>query len=235
MKKQQLVGTLALLLLISGCKKQQTVKTYKTTETQEIVSTDPMPSSSQVAQVESFFDEDLQEFAFVDEVNAPIVAHSDVNDSDVTYTTVAHNDMDLTQPDALPAHAVLTEDTFKTVYFDFDSYRIRPDQEAVVDYDIEQIRHAVAEAHRHGQTLPTVVVEGHACHSAGSAVYNLALSEKRAKVLADRMITAGVPQDCIKVVGRGQEMPAVIDGVQINGDRDAQSLNRRDEIRVIRG
>ena len=78
-----------------------------------------------------------------------------------------------------------------------------------------------------------MVIEGHSCHSAGSAVYNLALSEKRAKALADRLVAGGVPSQNIKVVGRGQEVPAVVEGKAVTGDRKEQAPNRRDEVRVI--
>jgi outer membrane protein OmpA-like peptidoglycan-associated protein len=121
---------------------------------------------------------------------------------------------------------------FKVVYFDFDKYSIRPDQEEVVAFDIEEIKKSLDEAKEKG-IKPLVVIEGHACHSAGSAVYNLALSEKRAKVLADSMVAQGIPQESIKIVGRGKEVPAVVEGKAVDGDRQSQWANRRDEVRVL--
>ena len=78
-----------------------------------------------------------------------------------------------------------------------------------------------------------LVIDGHACHSAGSRAYNLALSERRAKVLADLMIEAGIPADCVKIVGRGDEMAALVNGKPVDGDREQQWPNRRDEIHVV--
>src|SRR5581483_2689227 len=139
-------------------------------------------------------------------------------------------------PDAVKASDFSWEDEknqkFKVVYFDFDKYSIRPDQEETVAFDIDQIRKSLEEAKEKG-IKPLVVIEGHAFHSAGSAVYNLALSEKRAKVLADTMISQGIPQESIKIVGRGKEVPAVIEGKAVEGDRQSQWPNRRDEIRVL--
>ena len=55
---------------------------------------------------------------------------------------------------------------------------------------------------------PTIVIEGHSCHSAGSKTYNMVLSERRAKAVSDRLVAAGIPADKIKIVSRGQECPA---------------------------
>lgn len=125
---------------------------------------------------------------------------------------------------------------FQVVYFDFDSYNVRSDQHKALDTNIALAKKAVDEARFFGDDaqLPTIVIDGHACHSAGSRVYNLALSEKRAKVLADKLEEAGVPTECIKIVGRGSEAPAVDeDGNPISGDRTQQWANRRDELRMI--
>jgi len=52
-------------------------------------------------------------------------------------------------------------------------------------------------------------------------------------VLQDRLVAAGVARNSVKIVGRGQEVPAVVSGKIVTGSRDQQALNRRDEIRVI--
>lgn len=119
-------------------------------------------------------------------------------------------------------------DGFPVVYFDFDSTSIRADQEEVLKQDIA----LALKKYQDNQDI-TIVVDGHACHSAGSHAYNLALSEKRAKVLADRLAAAGVPSENIKIVGRGMEMPVIVDGKPVEGDRQQQWPNRRDEIHVI--
>lgn len=119
-------------------------------------------------------------------------------------------------------------DGFPVVYFDFDSTSIRADQEEVLKQDIA----LALKKYQDNQDI-TIVVDGHACHSAGSHAYNLALSEKRAKVLADRLAAAGVPTENIKIVGRGMEMPVIVEGKPVEGDRQQQWQNRRDEIHVI--
>lgn len=121
---------------------------------------------------------------------------------------------------------------FKVVLFEFDKYSIRPDQEEAVNFDFAQIKKSLDLAQANGKQSE-VIIEGHACHSAGSSVYNLALSEKRAKVLADRLEEQGINREFIKIVGRGQEVPAIVDGKAVTGDREQQAANRRDEVRVI--
>lgn len=121
---------------------------------------------------------------------------------------------------------------FKTVYFNFDEHSVRKDQLELVEQDIARAQEVLAQARSQGVN-PTIVVEGHSCHSAGSAVYNLALSEKRAKAVADWFVKAGIPRENIKLVGRGHEMPALIDGKQVEGSREEQWPNRRTEVRVI--
>ena len=80
---------------------------------------------------------------------------------------------------------------------------------------------------------PTIIIEGHACHSSGSSVYNLALSEKRAKAIADWFTSQSVPENNIKIVGRGFESPAIVSGKTIEGDKQQQWPNRRVEVHVL--
>ena len=122
-----------------------------------------------------------------------------------------------------------TDDEFKKLYFSFNHYGIRADQKEAIEYDIEQVRQLVAEA---GSSQPTVVVEGHTDQE-GSPVYNIGLSEKRATSVADLFVAAGIDRSLIKVIGRGQECPVVINGKVVNGSRDDRAPNRRVEVRVI--
>jgi len=124
------------------------------------------------------------------------------------------------------------EEEFKVVYFDWDSDEVRVEQKESVSYDIQQVQEELKVSKKTG-IEPTIVVEGHACHSAGSPAYNLALSERRAKKVSDRFVDAGIDRDNIKIVGRGQEVPAVVNSEKITGSREEQWLNRRVEVRII--
>ena len=59
------------------------------------------------------------------------------------------------------------------------------------------------------------------------------MSERRAKAVADLFVAAGVDRSVIKVVGRGQECPMIINGKVVNGNREEREPNRRVEVRVI--
>jgi peptidoglycan-associated lipoprotein len=164
--------------------------------------------------VRSFFDGDINEFALSEGTeDKAVLAQNDSRD----FAWAAGQD----------------EDGLNPVYFDFDRFAIRPDQEEVVGSDVKRVKSALKVAQKKDDA-PVVVVEGHACHSAGSSVYNLALSEKRAKVLADRLSKEGIPAENIKIVGRGSEVAAVVNGQAVTGNREEQWPNRRDEIHVVR-
>jgi len=121
------------------------------------------------------------------------------------------------------------DDELRKLYFTFNHYGIRADQKNALAYDIEQVKQLIAQA---GSTQPTVVIEGHACQE-GSRSYNIGLSERRAKVVADLFVDAGIDKDLIKVIGRGQECPVVMNGRVVNGSREDRAPNRRVEVRVI--
>jgi len=163
--------------------------------------------------VRSFFDNDINEFALTEDGSKAVLAQNDAKD--------------------FAWAAGQNEDGLNPVYFDFDRFAIRPDQEEVVGSDVKKVKSELKVAQKKGDA-PVVVVEGHACHSAGSSVYNMALSEKRAKVVADRLSKEGVPANQIKVVGRGIEVSAVVNGKAVTGSREEQWQNRRDEIHVVR-
>lgn len=110
---------------------------------------------------------------------------------------------------------------FKTLYFDFNVDTLKPKEDASLKYDI-------AEAKKMIKKDKTIVIEGHACHSEGSAAYNMAISERRARYVAQKFSENGIDAANIKIAPRGQEMP-----VRKNGSRKDQWVNRRVEIYAI--
>lgn len=114
------------------------------------------------------------------------------------------------------------EHGFRPVYFNFDDETLRQDQKSVLDANLRKIAGLV----RKGST---VVIEGHACRFAGSALYNMMLSEKRAAAVGQYLIEQGIPRDRLKIVGRGYEMCIVPEG-----DVEQQAPNRRVEFYVLK-
>jgi len=222
---------LVVLLSLPGCidRKKKAKESKKMAKKVDIFSSVNIPLADDNeddiddARVLSFFDEEIQEFSTTDDdFNISVAVETGQQDdvplsADQDFTWVEAADMD---------------NEFKVVYFRFGDYDVRSDQEGAVELDIAQVNQLLAQS-EDTQAEPTIVIEGHACHSAGSPAYNLALSERRAKKIADRFIASGIPQDSIKVVARGQEVPALIDEQAITGSSEEQWANRRVEVRVI--
>ena len=107
---------------------------------------------------------------------------------------------------------------FKRIYYDFNEYGIRPDQEPAIERNLAAAKDLTGKNYK-------LIFEGHACNSAGSTDYNMMLSEKRAQNLADYFEEHGINKQNMRVVGRGSEMRIVS-----FGNREQQAPNRRVEI-----
>jgi outer membrane protein OmpA-like peptidoglycan-associated protein len=166
-------------------------------------------------------------------VNMPLADGDDVANADESVRSLFERDMDqfVAFADDADNYSLMNEGDvakgLEVVYFDFDKHSVRADQEVKVKHNAVKAGKLLADAKAAG-TESNVLVEGHACASAGSRVYNLALSEKRAKECADHLISSGVPADHVKTVGRGQEMLVVK-----TGSREEQAPNRRAELHII--
>ena len=85
------------------------------------------------------------------------------------------------------------------IYFEFDSYNVRPD-------DIPVLKDLAAWLNANQAVKLTV--EGH-CDERGSIEYNLALGQKRAEAAKDYLVKLGVGDKRMKVVSYGKEAPLV--------------------------
>ncbi len=103
------------------------------------------------------------------------------------------------------------------VYFPFDQYVLTPEAQSVV----QQAAQYANDGH-----ATRIVVVGHT-DTSGSVKYNLRLSERRAKAVADAMVGLGVAQDVMKVdwVGKTDLAVPTPDGVK-------EPLNRRSTISI---
>jgi peptidoglycan-associated lipoprotein len=102
--------------------------------------------------------------------------------------------------------------THRVYYFDYDSYSVRPEDLQAIAAHAKRL---VQASRKH------VRVEGHT-DNRGSAEYNIALGERRARAVADSLLLKGVPQAQISIVSYGKEKPAVV-----GDDESAWSQNRR--------
>jgi peptidoglycan-associated lipoprotein len=85
----------------------------------------------------------------------------------------------------------------KDIYFDYDKYDVRADQQGSLQGDAQFL-----------QQHPNIhiTVEGH-CDERGSTEYNLALGTNRADAVKNALIQAGVGGDRIKTITMGKEKP----------------------------
>jgi len=103
----------------------------------------------------------------------------------------------------------------RVIYFDFDSYVVRPEAAAVLE------AHArVLNANR----ARRVALEGHT-DERGGREYNLALGQRRAEAVRRSLALLGVSDAQMEAVSFGKEKPAVV-----GFDESAYSQNRRVEI-----
>jgi len=222
MKKKFIYGLLVLLIL-SGCGKKtkplkKKIPSKETTEQFDI----PLAGD----EIQSIFTDDVSigELKLDDEDIETVAgnkieeARQKSEDEDFDWIQEVENEEE--NPKKL-----------QTCYFGFGESDISIDQQDIVKNNVEKAKTILK-----GNSDNKIIIEGHACSSAGSRTYNMALSERRAKTVADKLNTAGVPMKNIKVVARGQECPALDNsGNPITGDKITQAPNRRAELYLVNG
>ena len=112
------------------------------------------------------------------------------------------------------------QENMLTLYFEYNKYDLTPES-------LENL----AVAARFMQAEPTlrIRIDGHA-DERGTAEYNMALGEKRAKTVESYLLKYGIAQNRLEVTSFGKEAPAQ---TCTEGDDPCQSKNRRVEYLVI--
>ncbi len=105
------------------------------------------------------------------------------------------------------------------IHFAFDSYELRPEARDVLREKAKLLKN------NHDLQI---VIEGH-CDERGTAEYNLALGERRARAAYEFLILLGVDPDRLSIISYGEERP--LDGASTE---EAWAKNRRAEFRVFR-
>src|SRR2546429_2117048 len=100
-------------------------------------------------------------------------------------------------PQASATEEELFSQTVKDIFFEYDKFDIRPDQQAALQGDIDFLK-------QHPNVRFTV--EGH-CDERGSTEYNLALGDNRANGVKNALVQGGVSADRIKTISYGKEKP----------------------------
>jgi peptidoglycan-associated lipoprotein len=106
-------------------------------------------------------------------------------------------------------------------YFDYDKADLRSDAQTALNNNSSELRSLL-------QEFPNTkfVVEGN-CDERGSAEYNLALGERRARAAKEFLTQIGVPAERLTTISYGQERPVCTDH-----DENCWQKNRRAHLSV---
>lgn len=135
--------------------------------------------------------------------------------------TADEADMDAVEEAPEPEETVVEEPEMAVpeqtvVYFEFDSFALDSESRAILDEHVAYMRE---------NSDAVVVLEGHT-DERGSAEYNLALGENRAKSVQDYMNLRGTDNSQMYVTSFGEMNPAVAES-----NEEAWAQNRRVEIK----
>jgi len=119
------------------------------------------------------------------------------------------------QVDTSAADKAGPQNVARIIYFDFDSYTIKPEFQSAIEAHARFLKQS---GNRH------VVIEGHT-DERGGREYNLALGQKRSDAVRRALELLGVRDAQVESVSFGKEKPAVP-----GTDESAMAQNRRAEI-----
>ena len=111
------------------------------------------------------------------------------------------------------------QNKLQTVYFDFDKFNIRADQEDKIAIDAAAAKAAPASL--------KIKLEGN-CDEWGSDEYNFALGLKRAKSVKEALVAQGVESGRISMVSYGESNPVCTDHT-----KECWAKNRRVDFKVL--
>ncbi|HVP79117.1 MAG TPA: peptidoglycan-associated lipoprotein Pal [Thermodesulfobacteriota bacterium] len=106
----------------------------------------------------------------------------------------------------------------KDIYFEFDKYEIRREDEAILKENAAFLKN---------NPKMKVQIEGH-CDERGTVEYNLALGERRANNTKKYLVFLGIPADRISTISYGKERP-----LDKGHDEGAWAKNRRAHVVVL--
>ncbi len=125
-------------------------------------------------------------------------------------------------PTPTPAPTPSDDEVFaqaaQDIYFDFDKADLRPQSQQILAHLAEVIK-----AHPNWK----VQIEGN-CDERGSTEYNLALGERRADAARQALVQGGVSADALKTISYGKEKP-----VCTESNEDCWQRNRHDHFTLL--
>jgi peptidoglycan-associated lipoprotein len=103
-------------------------------------------------------------------------------------------------------------DVLKNIYFDYNKYNIKANEEEIINSIANWLR---------DKPKTHLLIEGH-CDERGSNEYNMALGEQRALAVRQFIVDKGIPAGRLQTISYGEEKP-----VEKGHDEAAWSKNRR--------
>ena len=107
--------------------------------------------------------------------------------------------------------------TFEDVYFDFDRFSLTDAAQRILAQAVDAMR---------ADPTLRVRIEGHTCNI-GTAEYNLALGDRRARSVQQYLVSNGISADRLTTVSFGEEQPK-----HDNSREETRRLNRRAALTV---
>jgi peptidoglycan-associated lipoprotein len=159
-------------------------------------------------------------------VPAPVAKRADQTRSGAAQSaaSAANPDMQIVPaPAAVPqaqkaSSTAHLQSALEKIYFDFDSADLSDSARGTLTKNVAALKK---------ESSARIRIEGN-CDESGSAEYNLALGERRAKSAQQYLIALGVKPDRLSTMSYGKEKPAVQ-----GSDEAAGTKNRRDEFVVV--
>lgn len=136
-------------------------------------------------------------------------------DADAAAAAAAARGVAPVQIGASNASAAGPTNTAKIIYFDFDSFVVKPEFQSIIE---AHARYLTANKSRR------MAIEGHTDESGGRE-YNLALGQKRAEAVRRALGLLGVTDSQVEAVSFGKEKPAAA-----GFDQESMARNRRAEL-----
>ena len=143
---------------------------------------------------------------------------------------VATGEISFDETNNLPTIRLITTEIdravkLKDIFYDYNSYRLRPESKVVLDKLAGQLKN-----------YPYLVIEiGSHTDSKGTERYNAKLSRQRSQSCVDFLISKGVPKNMLVAKGYGESQPVVPNTNPDGSDNPTnRQKNRRTEFKVIR-
>jgi len=153
---------------------------------------------------------DLDNVPVTDKSGAALATGNGANSGNAGQSGVQGVDLNASARDAAGPVGVA-----RVIYFDYDSYVIKPEFQSLIEGHARFLK---------ANTARKLVIEGNTDQRGGSE-YNLALGQKRSEAVRRALALLGVPDNQMEAVSFGKEKPAV-DAM----NEDAYAKNRRAEL-----